>query len=98
MRSIIKNAAQEAVETISYSMPAFKLSCMLVYFAAYENHIGIYPTPSAIAAFKKELFVYKSAKCSAQFPLDIPLPVKLIGRIVEFRVTENLQKALLKKK
>lgn len=89
LRITIKEAAPQAEEVISYGMPAFKLKGVLVYFAAYANHIGFYPTPSGIAAFKKELSVYKSAKGSVQFPLDRPLPSGLIKRIVKFRVTES---------
>jgi uncharacterized protein YdhG (YjbR/CyaY superfamily) len=71
---------------------------MLVYFAVHSNHIGFYPTPSGIEAFKKELSIYKGAKGSVQFPLDRPLPFGLITKIVKFRVTENLQKANTTKK
>ncbi len=97
LRVTIKGVAPQADEVISYGMPAFKLNGMLVCFAAYTNHIGFYPTPSGIEAFKKELSIYKGAKGSVQFPLDQPLPLKLITKIVKFRVTENLQKAKTKK-
>ncbi|SMO39919.1 iron chaperone [Solitalea koreensis] len=93
MRAIIQEAAPQAKEVISYSMPAFKLNKMLVYFAGYKNHIGFYPTSSGISAFKQELSIYKNAKGSVQFPLDQPLPVDLIARIVKFRIDEDLQKA-----
>ncbi len=92
MRVTIKKAAPQAEEVISYAMPAFKLNGMLVWFAAYSKHIGFYPKPSGLDAFKKELSVYKGAKGSVQFPLDKPLPLRLITKIVKFRVTENLQK------
>ena len=97
VRTTIKKAAPKAEEVISYGMPGFKLNGMLVWFAGYKNHIGFYPKPSAIEAFKKELSVYKYAKGSIQFPLDKPLPVALITKMVKFRVAENLQKAELKK-
>lgn len=90
IRKTIKAAAPAAEEVISYQMPAYKQNGMLVYFAGYENHIGVYPTPSAIEAFKKELAVYKGAKGSVQFPIDQPLPIGLIKKIVRFRVKENM--------
>ena len=93
LRTTIKKAAPQAEEAISYGMPAFKMNGMLVWFAAYSKHIGFYPRVSAIKAFKKELSIYKGAKGSVQFPLDKPLPLGLISKIVKFRVTENLQKA-----
>jgi len=89
LRQTIQAAAPEAEETISYQMPAYKLNGMLVYFAGYENHIGFYPTPSGIEAFKKELSRYKSAKGSVRFPLDEPLPLALVAKIVKFRVRQN---------
>ena len=89
IRVIISNAAPEAVEGISYAMPTFKLNGNLVHFAGYEAHIGFYPAPSAIEAFKEELMHYKWAKGSVQFPLDQPLPKNLITRMVIFRVEEN---------
>lgn len=98
LRSIIIQAAPEAEETISYAMPAYKLKGILVYFACHKNHIGFYPASSGIANFEKELSGYKTSKGTIQFPLDKPLPLDLIKMIVEFRVTENLQKAELKKK
>lgn len=98
LRSAIKKAAPGALEVISYGMPAFKLNGILVWFAAYAKHIGLYPTASGIEVFKKELAKYKSAKGSVQFPLNEPLPLKLITEIVQFRVAENLHKAEMKKK
>ena len=94
LRATIKKAAPKADEVISYGMAAFKLNGMLVWFAAHTNHIGFYPSPSGIEAFKKELSIYKGAKGSVQFPLEKPLPLGLITKIVKFRVTENLQKAI----
>lgn len=97
LRKTIKQAAPEAEELISYNMPAFKLSGMLVYYAGYAKHIGFYPTPSGIEVFKKQLVDYKCSKGAIQFPLDQPLPLELISKIVKFRVEENLEKAKLKK-
>jgi len=93
LRSTIKNAAPGAEEKISYQMPAFAQKGILVYFAAWKNHIGFYPTSSGTQAFKQELSVYKSSKGSVKFPLDKPLPLDLISNIVRFRVAENLKKA-----
>jgi uncharacterized protein YdhG (YjbR/CyaY superfamily) len=92
MRHTIKKAAPEAEEVISYNMPAFKYHGMLVYFAAYKKHIGFYATPTGHSEFKEELSVYKQGKGSVQFPLDKPLPLELITKIVAFRVKENLKK------
>ncbi len=97
VRTTVKAAAPDAEEKISYQMPTFTLSGNLVYFAAFKNHIGLYPTPSGTAAFKRELAGYKASKGSIHFPLDEPLPLKLISRIVKFRVTENRRKAAAKK-
>lgn len=97
MRETIHAAAPDAVEAISYKMPTFKLNGNLVHFAGYKNHIGFYPVPTGIEAFKDELAVYKQGKGSVQFPLDKPLPLDLITRIVKFRVEENLAKAAKKK-
>jgi len=93
IRATIKQAAPESEEAIKYAMPTFVLNGNLVHFAAFKNHIGFYPVPSGIEAFKKELSVYKGAKGSVQFPIDKPMPLKLISEIVKFRVNENLQKA-----
>ena len=92
LRGIVVKNARGAEEIISYGMPAFMLHGRLIYFAGYERHIGFYPMPSAIANFKKELQGYKTAKGSIQFPLNRPLPVALIAKIVKFRVEENLAK------
>jgi uncharacterized protein YdhG (YjbR/CyaY superfamily) len=92
LRQTIKEAAPEAQETINYQIPTFALNGNLVHFAAFENHIGFYPTPSGMEAFEKELSGYKSAKGSVQFPIDEPLPLPLIRRIVEYRVKENLER------
>ena len=98
LRQTIKEAAPEAQETINYQMPTFTLNGNLVHFAAFENHIGFYPTPSGIEAFKQELSRYKGAKGSVQFPIAEPLPLPLIRRIVEYRVKENLARKQKKKK
>jgi uncharacterized protein YdhG (YjbR/CyaY superfamily) len=92
LRKAIQTAAPAADEKISYQMPTFYLNGNLVHFAAYEKHIGFYPTPSGISAFQGELSAYKSARGSVQFPIDKPLPFGLIGKIVRFRVAENLKK------
>ena len=98
VRATIKQAAPEAEEAIKYAMPTFVFNGNLVHFAAFKHHIGFYPVPSGIEAFKKELSVYKGAKGSVQFPLDQPMPLELISKIVKFRVNENLLKAKTKKK
>jgi uncharacterized protein YdhG (YjbR/CyaY superfamily) len=98
LRATIKKAAPEAEELISYQMPAYKYNGMLVYFAGYKNHIGFYPTASGIANFTKELSVFKSSKGAVQFPLDRPLPLQLVTKIVKFRVKENMEKAAMKLK
>ena len=97
IRNTIRSAAPGAAEVISYGMPAYKQQGMLVYFAGYEKHIGFYATPAGHAAFKKELSKYKTGKGSVQFPIDQPLPVELIRKIVKFRLKENSIKASAKK-
>lgn len=90
VRALIKAAAPEATETISYAIPTFDLNGKhLVHFAGYAKHVGFYPVPSGLEAFTEELKPYKRGKGSVQFPLDRPMPADLIRRIVEFRVTEN---------
>ena len=94
MRALIKASAPGAAETISYSMPTFDLNGKhLVFFGGFEKHIGFYPVPSGLEAFKEELRPYKTGKGSVQFPLGSPLPADLIRRIVESRVEENTRKA-----
>lgn len=93
IRAIITKQAPEAVESISYGMPAFKLNGKpLVYYAGYKQHIGFYATPTGHTEFAQELSRFKQGKGSVQFPLDEPLPLDLIQRIVIFRVGENLKK------
>ena len=93
LRKVIREAAPDAEEKISYQMPAFVLHGNLVYFAAHKNHIGLYPAPSGVEAFKGELNGYLAGKGSIQFPLDKPMPYDLIARIVKARVEENRIKA-----
>jgi len=93
IRTTIKLAAPEAEEKISYQMPTFFLDGNLIHFAAFKNHIGLYPTPSGIEEFKTELSKYQGAKGSVRLPIDEPIPLKLIHRIVKYRVAENLKKA-----
>lgn len=92
LRRAIKESAPDAKEAISYGIPTFKLNGNLVHFAAWKKHIGFYPTPSGIEAFKKELAPYKQAKGSVQFPIDKPIPFDIVRKIVEYRVKENLDK------
>ena len=96
VRTTIKKAAPEAEETISYAMPTFKLHGILVHFAAFKNHIGFYALPSGNKAFSKELSSYKTGKGSIQFPINKPIPLELITKIVKFRVSENIDKATAK--
>ncbi len=90
MRATIKTVAPKAEESISYGMPAYKLfKKPLVYFAGYKNHIGFYATPTGHEEFNAELSKYKQGKGSVQFPINEPLPLDLITRIVQFRVEET---------
>lgn len=97
IRKTIREAAPTAEEAISYLMPTYKLNGNLVHFAAFTKHIGFFPTPSAIEAFSDELSSYKSSKGTVQFPLDKPIPLELVRRMVEFRVKENLEKGRKRK-
>ncbi len=92
LRQTIKESAPGAEEAISYQIPTFKLNGNLVHFAAFKNHIGFYPTSSGIEAFKRELSQYKGAKGSVQFPIDKPIPLNLVRKIVKYRIKENLNK------
>ena len=98
IRATIRAAAPEATEKISYQMPTFFLNGNLVHFAAFKNHVGFYPTPSGIDEFKAELSKYKGSKGSIQFPIDQPVPLDLIAKIVKYRISENLKKAASKSK
>ncbi len=98
IRRTIKEAAPEAQEAIKYQMPTFTLyGGNLVHFAAFKHHIGFYPTPTGIEEFKKDLSRYKGAKGSVQFPLDQPMPLPLIRRIVKYRVKEIAERQKKKK-
>jgi uncharacterized protein YdhG (YjbR/CyaY superfamily) len=98
LRQVIKAAAPQAGEKISYRMPTFTLEGNLVHFAAYKKHIGFYPASSGIAHFQQELSAYKTSKGAVQFPVDQPIPYDLVRRMVAFRVQENLERATAKKK
>ena len=97
IRTCISKAAPEALETINYGIPTFTLQGNVVHFAGFNKHIGFYPAPSGIEAFREELKVYESSKGAVKFPLDKPIPFDLIERIVSFRVKENIEIAILKK-
>jgi uncharacterized protein YdhG (YjbR/CyaY superfamily) len=97
VRTTISKAAPKAEEAIKYAMPTFVLHGNLVHFAAFKNHIGFYPAPTGMRAFKKDLAPYKTGKGSVQFPLDKPLPLTLISKMVRMRVQENLLKKSKKK-
>ncbi|MBK8952647.1 MAG: DUF1801 domain-containing protein [Chitinophagaceae bacterium] len=98
-RDIIKKAAPQAEEVISYGMPAFRQQGMLVYYAAWKSHIGLYPASSAtFKKFEKELAAYTTSEGAIQFSYEKKLPIRLVTAIVKFRVKENLEKAVLKKK
>ena len=97
IRGVIQESAPQAKAIISYGMPAFFLHGNLVYFAGYKNHIGFYPTSSGINAFKQEISSYKNSKGAVQFPLDKPMPLELISKIVKYRVAENTEKLKNKK-
>lgn len=92
IRKVIREAVPEARETISYQMPAFWLHENLVYFAAFKHHISIFPTPSAIEAFQKELLSYKTSKGAVKFPIGQPIPYDLISAMARFRAEESLEK------
>jgi uncharacterized protein YdhG (YjbR/CyaY superfamily) len=99
IRMTIRKAAPEAEEKISYQIPTFTLKGKyLIYFAAFQKHIGLYPAPRGIEKFKKELSLYEGGKGTVRFPLDKPIPFGLIQRIVKFRVKENLERAKAKGK
>ena len=92
LRALIKKLAPTAEETISYAIPTYKLNGVLVHFAAYANHVGFYPGAGGISEFAEDLTAYRTSKGTVQFPLDQPLPTKLITRIVKFRIKQNLEK------
>ena len=95
----IKDVVPDAEEHISYNMPAFKVNGeYFVHFSAWKNHIGMYPIPAGNEAFQKQIEQYRSAKSSLNFPLDKPMPIKLIEKVIKFRIAENLQDAKVKSK
>ncbi len=96
LRATIRAAAPDAEERISYQMPTFALNGNLVHFAVLKNHIGFYPTPSGIDAFPQELAKYRSTKGAVQFPINQPLPLDVISKVVTFRVAENRERAAAK--
>ncbi len=98
IRKIIKETAPDAEEKISWQMPTFAQNGNIIHFAAFKNHIGLFPGSSGIEAFMEKLSEYKTSKGTIQIPFDKPIPVKLIKDIVKFRVKENLETAKLKKK
>jgi uncharacterized protein YdhG (YjbR/CyaY superfamily) len=97
VRAAIRKAAPRAVETIKYAMPTYVLNGNLIHFAAFKQHIGLYPAPQGTDAFKGEISVYKGAKSSIRIPLNKPIPVELISRIVEFRIRETMDRKSTKK-
>ncbi len=98
VRKTIRKAAPAAEETIKYKMPTYTLNGNLIYFAAFKNHIALYPAPKGSAKFNKELAAYRGAKSSVRFPLDKPIPHDLVSQIVKLRVKTNLEKAKAKRK
>jgi uncharacterized protein YdhG (YjbR/CyaY superfamily) len=98
IRGAIRKAAPQAKEAIKYQMPTFTQHGNLVHFAAYQHHIGFYPAPRALEQFKEELSAYEGSKGAVRFPLDKPVPVGLIGRIVKFRVQQDRERAAARKK
>ena len=92
IRKTIRKAAPDAAEAISYAIPTFKLNGNLIHFAAYQNHIGLYPAPRGVQEFKEDMARYEGGKGTARFPLDEPIPYDLITRIVKYRVKQNLER------
>ena len=92
VRAVVRAAAPDAQERIAYQMPTYAMGKNLAHFAAFKNHIGFYPTPNGISSFEKQLSKYKRGKGSVQFPMDKPIPLALIKRIVEYRVKEQKKK------
>ena len=98
LRRTIKATAPKAEEVISYAIPGYKYHGMLIFFAAFKNHISVYPAPRGNDAFKKELSAYKGGKGTIQFPLEEPIPFDLVIRIIKFRMKENEERAAAKNK
>lgn len=96
LRKAILQAAPKSVELISYNMPAFKQNSNLIYYAAYQKHIGLYPSAKPLVVFAEELTQYKTSKGAIQFPIDKPLPIALIKKIVRYRVKEDAEKTSIK--
>jgi len=92
IRSTVKEAAPQSQEVISYNMPAIKQKRVLVYYAAYANHIGFYPTSLPIQVFVNELTPYKTSRGAIQFPIDKPIPLELITKMVKFRLQQEEEK------
>jgi len=97
IRKVIQQAAPEATESISYGIPTFSQNGALVHFGGYKQHIGFYPAPRAIEVFKEELSGYEGGKGTIKFPLNKPIPIELVTRIVQYRLAENLNKSKNKK-
>jgi uncharacterized protein YdhG (YjbR/CyaY superfamily) len=97
IREVVRKLVPEAKEDIKYGMPTYVLNGNLLHFAGFEHHIGFYPTPTGISSFKKDLAPYKQGKGSVQFPLDKPMPLALITRIIKYRLKQNLEKGKKKK-
>lgn len=97
VRATVRKAAPGARETIKYAIPTFMQNGNLVHFAAFKNHIGFYPTPGAGEEFKEALSIYKTGKGSVQFPLDQPMPLDLITKIVQWRVEKDREKGRKKR-
>jgi len=93
LRALIRETAPEAEEVISYNIPAFRQTGILVWYAAFHKHIGLYPKASAMAAFKTQLADYKTSKGAIQFPIERPIPASLVKKIIKFRLKENEQRA-----
>jgi uncharacterized protein YdhG (YjbR/CyaY superfamily) len=98
IRATVRKAAPAAEETISYQIPAFTQDGVLVYFAAFKTHIGLYPPVRGDAAIQKAVAPYAGEKGNLRFPLDEPIPYALITRIVKLRLRQNLAKAVLRKR
>jgi len=98
IRQTIRKTAPEAKEVISYQIPGYMQNGVLIFFAAYKNHISVYPAPRENVAFKKELSAYKGGKGTVQFPIGQPVPYNLIMRITQFRLRENKERAATKNK
>jgi uncharacterized protein YdhG (YjbR/CyaY superfamily) len=93
IRNLIRKTAPEATEVISYQIPGYMYHGMLIFFAAYKNHIAVYPAPRESKEFKKELSAYKGGKGTVQFPIGSPIPFDLVKRIIQFRMKDNEARA-----